>query len=261
MKFLIWTLPPLLFVLQLGMFEAGHQLAKRRPRATTEKALLPATATILPLIALVLALSFSDAATRLDLSRHSIAHEVTAIESVWRRIGIAAPEARPRLADLVRRYTEARVRAYRALPDRGQYEDEVRTSDSLRAEMSTAAAAATPDSPKGAFLLTAIGDVDATANVRTLYLRTHLPPLALGCLLGMVLAGALVVGMALSITHSRQWIHRLIVALMTTLLVSVVVNLEFPRVGPFLLLKRADNLLEDLCKSMGDRSCEELPAR
>lgn len=251
MTVLIWSLIPLLFGLQIGIFEAGHWLWKHVPSATMDKALLPATASVLPLIALVLALSFSDAASRLDASRKTILDEVNAIGSVWRGIDIAAPDARPRLADLIRRYTDARIRAYQALPDMAAYEREVAAGNAFRDEVSKLATAATPDSPKGAFLLAAIDKVDDTATARALSLRIHLPQLALGYLFGIVLVGALIVGMALAATGSRQWFHRTIVALVMTMIVYVIVDLEFPRVGPFQLLAPADALLLELRKSMG----------
>jgi len=250
MTLLIWSLVPLLFVLQVGMFEAGHQVAKRIPNATIDKALVPATATILPLIALVLALSFSDASARLDASSKTIVDEVNAIESVWRRLDIAKTEVQPRLADLLRRYTDARIRAYRAYADRPAFEHQVATSNEIRGQMWALAAATTPDTPKGTFLLTAINDVDDAATARSLSLRIHLPPLALGYLFGIVLVGSLVVGMALSVTGSRQWFHRTIIALVMTMIVYVIVDLEFPRVGPFQLLETADAMLVALRDSM-----------
>jgi hypothetical protein len=251
MTLLIWSLIPVLFVLQMGMFEAGHQVAKHIPSATIDKALLPATATVLPLIALVLALSFSDASARLDASRKTIVDEVNAIESVWRRVDIATPEARPRLVDLVRRYTDARIGAYRAFSDPAEYERQLVLSDDLRERMSTLAAASTPDSPKGTFLLTAINDVCDAATARSLSLRTHLPPLALGYLFGIVLVGGLVVGISLAVTGSRQWFHRTIIAIVMTMIVYVIVDLEFPRLGPFQLLEAADEMLVQLRRSMG----------
>jgi hypothetical protein len=251
MNLLVWCLIPVLLVLQVGMFETGHHVAKRIPSATIDKALVPATATILPLIALVLALSFSDAAARLDASRKTIIDEVNAIESVWRRIDIAAPEARPHLADLLRRYTDARIRAYQEFSDRAEYGRQVAAGDALRKELWTLAAAGTRDTPKGTFLLAAINDVDDAATARSLSLRTHLPPLALGYLFGIVLIGALVVGMALSVTGSRQWFHRTIIAVVMTMIVYVIVDLEFPRIGPFQLLEAADEMLIELRRSMG----------
>jgi hypothetical protein len=251
MSLLIWTLIPVLFVLQVGMFEVGLQVARRIPSATIEKALVPATATVLPLIALVLALSFSDASARLDASRKTIIDEVNAIGSVWRRIDIAKAEARPHLRDLLRRYTDARIRAYQAYADRPLYERQVAASADLREQIWTMAAATTPDTPKGTFLLTGINDVDDAATARSLSLRIHLPPLALGYLFGIVLIGALIVGMALSVTGSRQWFHRTLIAVVMTMIVYVIVDLEFPRLGPFQLLDSADAMLVALRRSMG----------
>jgi hypothetical protein len=74
--------------------------------------------------------------------------------------------------------------------------------------------------------------------------------LALGYLFGIVLVGSLVVGMALSVTGSRQWFHRTIIALVMTMIVYVIVDLEFPRVGPFQLLETADAMLVALRDSM-----------
>ena len=57
--------------------------------------------------------------------------------------------------------------------------------------------------------------------------------------------------MALEGTGSRLWFHRALVALVMTMVVHVIVDLELPRVGPFHLLKPADELLVELRKSMG----------
>src|SRR5262249_10278753 len=71
----------------------------------------PAIGTVLALMGLVLAFSFSNAAGRLDASRKIILDEENAIETARFRIDVADKEAQPRLREFMRQYVDARIRA------------------------------------------------------------------------------------------------------------------------------------------------------
>jgi hypothetical protein len=46
--------------------------------------------------------------------------------------------------------------------------------------------------------------------------------------------------------ENRQWFYRLLIAAVLTSVVSVIIDLEYPRVGMFNLLKEPDAMFVDL---------------
>ena len=111
---------PLLVVANLLMMELGARHRRRSLAAAdpaSEVAVSPVTATVLSLMSLVLAFSFSNAASRLDAARNTILAEVNSLETAWQRIHLAEPEGQPRLRALLRDYADARIRAYQVLSD------------------------------------------------------------------------------------------------------------------------------------------------
>ena len=114
---LMVALAPVLFLSVLLMMEIGHRyrLASRLPNDSESNAgVSPAIGTVLALMGLVLAFSFSSAAGRLDASRKTILDEANAIETAWFRIDVANKETQPYLRELFRQYVDARIRAYDA---------------------------------------------------------------------------------------------------------------------------------------------------
>jgi hypothetical protein len=99
-------------------------------------------------------------------------------------------------------------------------------------------------------LLNALSSVSDTAAARKLSLGTHLPTAVFLFLFGMVLTGSLLVGTILGDERNRQWFHRVIIAGVLTSIVYVIIDMEFPRLGMFNLLKEADAMFIDLRRLM-----------
>jgi hypothetical protein len=68
-------------------------------------------------------------------------------------------------------------------------------------------------------------------------------------LFALVLVGALLVGYGMSGARSRNWVHMIGFALAVTVVLYVILDLEFPRVG-LIRLDRFDRVLEDLRPTM-----------
>jgi len=246
----IWLLGPALFLAQLVMLRAGERLARRLATdRTPNSAINPIITAILPLMGLVLAFSFSNAAGRLDASRKTILDEVNAIETAWLRVDLAEPEAQPRLRALLQRYTDARIRSYQVIPDPPEYQRQVALGHELLREAWTVGVQGTTVTPNRTLLLSGLNAVGDAAGARVMSLGTHMPPLVVGFLFGAVLVGVLLVGMALAGTGDRHGFHRVIVAAVLSSVVVVILDLEYPRVG-FMLLEKADLMLVELRRSM-----------
>lgn len=245
---------PLLFLSVLLMFELGHRyhLASHTSKQPESNAVGQAVGTVLALMGLVLAFSFSNAAERLDASRKTILDEVNAIDTAWLRIEIAEPEAQPRLRELFRRYVDARIQAYRT-HGLTEYRHQLEVSGELLRQIWTLAVEATPASiPQNRMLLlSAVNAMSDGASARTLSRSTHLPPAIFVFLFAIVLIGSILIGTLLAWGGTRAWVYRLIIAAVLSSTVYAIVDMEYPRLGPFNLLKDADVLLVNLRKTMG----------
>ena len=250
---LILSVPVLLFAGSLLMIELGYRYRLRwllPVDAGSSAGIGSVSGTVLSLMGLVLAFSFSNAAGRLDASAKSILNEVTAIEAAWQRIDLAEPPARHRLKELFRDYLEARIRAYEALPGLAEYNRQSEIAAGVLEETWPVAVEGTSVTANRTMLLTALNSVGDAAAVRKLSLQTHIPTGVLLFLFGIVLVGSLLVGTMLGNAGNRQWFYRLIIAAVLTAIVTVIIDLEYPRLGMFNLLKEEDTMFVDLRRLM-----------
>jgi hypothetical protein len=248
---LIGWVTALLFLGSLLMIELGYGYRLRWLLGADEGSsagIGSVSATVLSLMGLVLAFSFSNAAGRLDASAKSILNEVTAIESAWQRINLVEPQEQHRLKVLFRDYVEARVRAYEALPGLSEYARQSEIAEGVLNEIWPVAIEGTSVTANRTLLVTALDAMSDAAAVRNLSLNTHIPTMVLLFLFGIVLAGSLLVGTMLGNEGNRQWFYRLMIAAVLTSVVSVIIDLEYPRQGMFNLLKEPDTMFVDLRK-------------
>jgi hypothetical protein len=251
---LMLALAPLLVLSVLLMIELGHRylLATHLPNDPESIAVVaPAIGTVLALMGLVLAFSFSNAAGRLDASRKSILDEANAIETTWLRIDLAEGEFQPRLRELLRQYVDARIQAYDATV-LAEYHQQLEIGAGLLRQIWGLAVESTPVSrPENRMLfLPAVNAMGDAASARTLSLSTHLPPAIFVFLFGTVLIGSMLIGTVLAGTGSRQWFYRLVIATVLCSIVYAIIDMEYPRLGAFNLLRDADALLVNLRKFM-----------
>ncbi len=251
---LVLVLGPLVFVSVLLMIEIGHRHQRRLLSRGQSSGVAPVATVVLSLMGLVLAFSFSNAATRLDASRKTILDEANAIETAWLRVDVAEPELQPRLRELFRRYVDARIRVYATNGSTyAQYRRDLARSNELLRDIWTIGLEATPTTRmhNRTLLMPAIGAMGDAASARTLSLGTHISPSVFGFLFGLVLLGGMLIGALLADANGGHWSYRLIAATVLSATVFVIVDMEYARLGAFHLLEGADALLIDLRRSMG----------
>ena len=248
---LIGWMTALLFVGSLLMIELGYRYRLRRLVRADESSsagIGAVSAAVLSLMGLVLAFSFSNAAGRLDASAKSILNEATAIETAWQRLDVAEPQQQPRLKQLYRNYVDARVSAYEALPELAEYERQSQIAESVLNEIWPVAVEGTSVTVNRPLLLSALNGLSDAAEARALSLHTHIPTMVLLFLFGIVFVGSLVVGTMLGNEGNRQWLYRILFAAVLASVISIIIDMEYPRVGMFNLLKDADAMFLDLSK-------------
>src|SRR5262249_271312 len=110
----------LLFLGMLALLETGRRLAiKRRSNESEgERTNLGAIeGAVFGLFGLVMAFTFSGAATRFNEKRMLIAEEAAAIDTAYLRVQLLPQAVQPKLQKLFRSYVESRLEIYRRLPD------------------------------------------------------------------------------------------------------------------------------------------------
>ena len=252
---------PLLFVLLLliGMLlllEVGRRLGvRRRPKETEGErgGLGTVEGAVFALFGLMVAFTFSGAASRFNEKRMLIAEEVNCIETAYLRVHLVSRQAQPALQELFRRYVDSRLETYRRLPDMVAAEMEMANSKEIQEEVWTEAVAATrlPDShpSSGLLLLPALNNMIDISTTRTLALQLHPPRIVYALLFGLGLICSLLAGFRMSSGQNRSWLHILGFTVLTVIIVYVMLDVEYPRAG-LIRLESADQSLVNLREHM-----------
>jgi hypothetical protein len=244
-----------LFFGMVALLETGRRIGTRRLAEDPEGArqgLGVVEGAVFSLLGLLLAFTFSGAATRFDDRRHLIVEEANNIGTAWQRIDVLPVSAQPALRTLFRQYLDARLETYRKLPDLAAAKAELARSVRLQGEIWTNAVAACRDSgsqPAHMLLLPALNPMFDITTTRTEAMKMH-PPRIIFIMIGVLsLAAALLAGYGMAGGRSRSWVHILGFAAVMALTVYVIVDIEYPRFG-LIQVKDADLVLEELRASM-----------
>ena len=151
-----YTLETVLFAILLlagmvGFLEIGRRIGIRRVAVDAEGVREGAGAVegaVFGLLGLLLAFTFSGAASRFDERRHLIVEEANAIGTAYLRLDLLPAEEQPPLRDLFRSYLDSRLAAYRKLPDVKAAMTELNHSAQLQREIWTRAMAASKGEAK-----------------------------------------------------------------------------------------------------------------
>lgn len=246
----------LLFAGMLIMLELGRRLGVRRRsrESETERGSLGTIeGAVFALFGLVVAFTFSGAASRYNEKRALIAEEANTIETAYLRIHLLPVEAQSEVRELFRQYVDSRLETYRKLPDMGAAGAEMEKSKALQRRIWTESVAATqvghahPDA--GKLLLPALNNMIDITTTRTMALQTHPPNIVYGLLFVLGLICSILAGYRMAIGQHRSWLHILSFALITVIVVYVIIDVEYPRTG-LIRLQGFDQVLVDVRQAM-----------
>jgi hypothetical protein len=240
----------------LIMLEVGRSIGLRRMAVDKEGArtgIGTVEGALLALLGLLIAFSFSGAASRFDARRQQIVTEASAIGSAYALVDVLPPDKQPQLRETFRRYLDSRLEAYRRMPDLEATKVELDRSRGLHNEIWTQAVAATRESgyqPTALQVLPAIGSMSNISTQRTAALYSHPPRIIFVMLAGLMMVGALLAGYGMASTKSRNWTHTIAFAVILAFTFYVIRDLEYPRLPGLVGMGNYDNVLVDLRNSM-----------
>ena len=237
------------------VLEAGRQLGARRLAKDPESAKAGTGAiegAVFGLMALLIAFTFSSAASRFDTRRVIVIEEANNIGTAWLRLDLLPAAAQSPLREKFRQYVDARVAFSAKLPDVDAAMGELARATALQNGIWKDAVAACRDSSSSTasmLLLPALNQMIDITTTRTMAAWTH-APLTVYAMLGLlVLAGSLLAGFSLASGRTHNWFHNVAFALIMALAIYVILDFEFPRVG-LIRLNFFDQALVDVRQSM-----------
>jgi hypothetical protein len=238
------------FAGMLLMLEIGRRLSLRRlARGETDSkaGLSTLKGAIFGLTSLILAFSFSGAMSRYDARRALILAEANAIGTAYLRVDLLSADDQPHLRELFRQYVDARIAIFRALPDLDAAMVQLARSKELQSEIWAAATTSirrTGSSPSGALLVAALNEMIDLTTTRMVAALSHPPEVIFGMIFILMLASALVAGQDMATAAARHFMHHVAYAVVLSMTVYVILEIEFPRMG-LIRIDRFDQLLVD----------------
>jgi hypothetical protein len=243
-----------LFVGMILLLELGRRLGRRRQGRHEEGAragLGAVEGAVFALLGLLIAFTFSGAASRFDARRQLIVQEANAIGTAWLRLDLLPVNMQPELRDLFRRYLDLRLAAYQKMPDVEAVLIEIGKANALQGVLWNRAVVACQDSPNAvkAHLIPALNEMFDLAATRTMTAQMHPPAIIFVMLAVLALMSSLLAGYAMAGGKTRSWIHVFGFALIMATTVYVILDLEYPRLG-IIRIDAFDRVLVDLRQSM-----------
>lgn len=245
-----------LFVATFAVLEAGRRIGAARLATDPEGALAGVGAVetaVFALLGLLIAFTFSGAASRFDERRQLIVEETNRIGTAWLRLDLLPGDQRARVRALFRTYVDSRLETYRKRLNIEAAEMEVTHTARLQEEIwrATVDTIRSSDLPPtvGMLVLPAMNDMFDIRSTRIRATLMHPPSIIFAMLTALTLTAATLVGYGMARGRSRNWLHIVGFAVTMTLTVYVIVDLEYPRLG-LIRVDAADEALMELREAM-----------
>jgi len=245
-----------LFAGMMMCLEIGRRIGTVRLAKDPEglaKGASAAEGAVFALLGLLLAFTFSGAASRFEDRRWFINTEANAIGTAYLRLDLLPQEAQPPIRELFRRHVQYRATFYRDVRNQDEVDARTRTGSELQGEIwkQTMAALRMPGaSAQATMLLTpALNEMIDITSTRAMATQNHPPFVIFVLLAALSFASALLVGYSTSPNKDRSWFHHVTFALTITMAVYVIGDLEYPRLG-LIRIDDADQALLDVGASM-----------
>lgn len=234
-----------------GGYYLGQRTISKDPE-TVRFRFTAVEAAVFGLMGLMIAFTFSGAASRYEQRRQLTVDEANVIGTAYLRLDLLPTPAQPALKEKFRRYLQARIAVFQLLPDIEASNKEALVAASLQQDIWADTVAALGESPPQATLMVipALNEMFNITTSRAVAGLTHTPLVVFLMLVVLGLACSLLAGYVMAGIKIRQLrLHTVTFALIMTATIYVIVDLDYPRFG-LIQLDFADEGLLDLLARM-----------
>lgn len=201
------------------------------------------------ILALMLGFVFSGATARFDQRRQSVVQQVNAIRTAWQRVDSVPLEKQPDIRNEIRRFVDGLVASYEKPGETGERPVLARVGDEIWSR--SAAACLIPEGERARMLLLpALNDMFAAVERERLAHRIHPPAVIYVMLVLASLISALLAGYTMANDARDNWLLHAIIAAIVSLVLYVILQIEYPRLG-LVRMDAVDRALVELRVTMG----------
>lgn len=251
-----WLAAGGLLLLIVVLLETGRRIGAHRRQVDPEGAsagLGTIEGAMFGLMGLLIAFTFSGAASRFDARRQLVGEEANAIGTAYLRIDLLPAAAQPALREDFRNYLDLRIALFRKIRHNIEAaKEDFASSSELQNKIWSEAVAGCQQANSPAvttLVLSSMNDMIDITTTRLVAQQTHPPEVIFYGLGLLVLATALLAGYGMSAGKKRSWMHTILFAAIMAAAIYVILDIEYPRVG-LVRLDSADQVLIDLRSSM-----------
>jgi hypothetical protein len=231
----------------LGFYKLGRRESARNEKLNRKSTIGPVESAVSGLVALMLAFSFSLAATRHGEREAVIVREANAIGTAFLRCDFVNTSDRAFCRDRLRHYARIRVDYFEVGHDLQRHAEVVQRSKLVQSEVWERAShfAKDADTPSRALLLAVLNEVIDLSAEREAATRHIVAPLITNTMLAMCLAWAGFAGYAYGLRSNRRSAAWLGFSALVTLVVFITLDLDRPGRG-LIRPVRGHSLMVDL---------------
>jgi hypothetical protein len=211
-----------------------------------------AESAVFGLLGLLIAFTFSGAYDRYETRKVHIIEEANAFEAAYAIIDITPLQYRPALRENMREYLDLHMAAYNHIPYLTKVREDIEKSQVIQHKIWNTTIAATESSSDNGLNQLVIPVVlkmfDLShAGIDMVFIH---PPRAIFMLLvGLAALGSFLIGYNSAENKQKRPVHIFSYVLLTALIIYVIINLEYPRVG-FIRIDSFDQMLTDVRTDM-----------
>lgn len=245
-----------LLVVIFLLLETGRRIGIHRRKVDPEHGgagLGAIDGAVFGLMGLLIAFTFSGAATRFDTRRQLIGEEANAIGTAYLRIDLLPQSVQPVLRQDFRNYLDERLEMYRIVSR--DFEGATRhfhNANNLQTKIWGEAVAGCRDQPSAAvttLVLSSLNNMIDITTTRMVATEMHPPSVVFYGLGLLVMATSLLAGYGMAESKKRSWMHMVVYALIMAATLYVILDLEYPRFG-LIRIDAADRLLVEVRNTM-----------
>jgi hypothetical protein len=236
----LWALLAIVLLLVLVSVEGGYRLGKRvgRPEQEKDAPLNEMIGATLALLALLLAFTFSLAASRYDTRRQLLLDEANAIGTTWLRAALL-PEGGSEIRSLLRQYVDVRLE----VASTHDLARNIRRSEELQAQLWARAAPIarkTPDAIVTGLFVQSLNElIDLHAKRLMASVRSRVPLAIWASLYGVTILSFAVLGYHAGLAGTRRTPAILPVAVTFAIVIWLIADLDRPQEGALTVNRQA----------------------
>jgi hypothetical protein len=200
----------------------------------------------------MIAFTFSMAASRFEVRRQLAVEETNDIGTAWRRLDLLPRDRQPALREDFRQYVDARIAVYQNVRNAAAVKDALLRTQQLQDDIWSHAVTACDEASSFAvtqLVLASLNTMIDITTTRTIVAQTHLPWLICAFLIASPPLCGVAAGLNAAPAPRRSLVHTLGFALLISITVFLILDLDYPRVG-LVRLDVFDQALVELRNSM-----------